>query len=323
DIPSSSTPIYDIPPSTATPSFSSVPPSVDLSLILNKLEAIEASQAASQAAQSAFQAQMLNDLHFLKQADSWKAVALNNIQVFLQTNFGPQQLGPQFRPIAFPKFPPRPQGMSSQPPQASQAHSTPTVRPPQGVDGSAGTPVAQEQGTSAKTQGTATSIPAASAPAASVPFPAVQPATKAPAASTSAKPATPISEVLSSSIPAAKAQDTAAIPPAPAASSAVPSQQAAAQAHSSSSSAKQRTSTQQGASSHIDERLLSDRMAEIRKRAEQNVKAMFEAGNIKPLDPSLEPPPSKPASPRKTAPPSPVDHSDVEVISPHHFPTPI
>ncbi|KAL6977118.1 hypothetical protein U1Q18_025913, partial [Sarracenia purpurea var. burkii] len=50
DVPSSSTPVYDIPPSTATPS-------VDLSLILNKLEAIEASQAAFKVEQSAFQAQ--------------------------------------------------------------------------------------------------------------------------------------------------------------------------------------------------------------------------------------------------------------------------
>ncbi|KAL6966684.1 hypothetical protein U1Q18_032470 [Sarracenia purpurea var. burkii] len=76
--------------------------------------------------------------------------------------------------------------MSSQPPQASQAHSTPTVRPPQGVVGSAGTPVAQ---------GTAAPSPATSVPATSTPFPAVQvQKTAAQASGTSASaPAAPTS----------------------------------------------------------------------------------------------------------------------------------
>ncbi|KAL6977119.1 hypothetical protein U1Q18_025914, partial [Sarracenia purpurea var. burkii] len=55
--------------------------------------------------------------------------------------------------------------MSSQPPQASQAQGTPTVRPPLGVVGSSGTPVTQEQGIAAKTQGQTFAAPVVSTPA--------------------------------------------------------------------------------------------------------------------------------------------------------------
>ncbi|KAL6962685.1 hypothetical protein U1Q18_037643, partial [Sarracenia purpurea var. burkii] len=69
-----------------------------------------------------------NDLHLLKQAESWKSIAINNIQVFLQSHLGQQQLGPQFIPIPFPKVAPRPPGGNFRPPQSSQVHTTPGPR---------------------------------------------------------------------------------------------------------------------------------------------------------------------------------------------------
>ncbi|KAL6984229.1 hypothetical protein U1Q18_017606, partial [Sarracenia purpurea var. burkii] len=290
DIPSSSTPVHDIPPTQepAIPSSSSAPPSIDLSLILNKLEAMEASQ-------SAFQAKVYNDLHLLKQAESWKTIGLNNIQVFLQSHFGQQQLGPQFRPFPFPKVPHRPQGEHFQPPQSSQAHSTPVVRPheqpPQGVPISPLGHVSQAPAApfppATKDQGTA------------APIPAIQPAILVPAASAPVPVATQVQSFV------------------------VQSQPAAAQAHSSSSTAKKKPSTQdQQGSSKVQESASSAREAQMRKEVEDKVQNLLTAAKIKPIPPSLEPPPPKPSAPASPTPekhPSPSNQdSDVEILSPPH-----
>ncbi|KAL6992238.1 hypothetical protein U1Q18_010346 [Sarracenia purpurea var. burkii] len=186
DFPSSSTPVHDIPPTQdpSIPLSSSAPPSSDLSLILSKLEAMEASQSTFQA-----------------------------------------------------KVPPRPQGEHSQPPQPSQAHYTPVVRPheqpPQGV------PVSPLGKGSKISTAHVSAVPSAPIPPAPV----------------QKSPTPDATQVLQGPAVLAPASTPAPIATQP--------ETAAAQAHSSSSTAKKKPSTQ--GSSKVQGSASSAKEAQMRK----------------------------------------------------------